>query len=85
MGGINSRLSRLEGRAAQRIRLSAPKLCDELEDYFAALDNYQREKSGLPPIHYIEEGRDPDPELEAYFLRLEEQEEERRQILEEGE
>jgi hypothetical protein len=64
-----SRLSRLEGR----VRISAQRLSDELEDYFAALENYQREKDGLPLLHHIDDKRGDD-ELEAYFRELEEQE-----------
>jgi CHASE3 domain sensor protein len=64
MGSIERRLDNLE-------RLSASRRVDKggspryLDSYFRALENFDREKAGLPPLPYTEEDRRDDEE----FLR----------------
>jgi hypothetical protein len=64
MGSIERRLGNLE-------RLSASRRADKggspryLDSYFRALENFDREKAGLPPLPYTEEDRRDDEE----FLR----------------
>jgi hypothetical protein len=72
LGSLGKRLERLE---AHRVKVGGKRTSPELETYFNVLENYQLEQQGLPPIHHIDDG--PDPELDAYFAELERQEQER--------
>jgi len=60
---LDGRLKRLEERASANTGSRAPRY--ELESYFRALENVEREKAGLPPLPYTEEDRKDDEE----FLR----------------
>jgi len=74
---------RLDRRTLERLESKYPKVSvggrpdgrDELEEYYMALEDYQREQQGLPPIHDAElAALDNDPVLEKYFEELREQE-----------
>jgi len=73
LGSLGKRLERLE---AHRVKVGGKRTSPELENYFNVLENYQLEQQGLPPIHHIDDG--PDPELDTYFAEVERQEQERR-------
>jgi hypothetical protein len=64
MGSIQRRLDTLERRSASR-RADKDNSPRYLEAYVRALENFNREKAGLPPLPYTEEDRQDDEE----FLR----------------
>ena len=65
MGSIERRLDNLERRSASR-RADKGTSPRYLEAYVRALENFNREKAGLPPLPYTEEDRRDDEE----FLRV---------------
>jgi hypothetical protein len=64
MGSIERRLASLERRSASR-RVDKSESPSHLDSYFRALENFNREKAGLPPLPYSEADRRDDEE----FLR----------------
>jgi hypothetical protein len=57
---------------------------DDLDRYFMAMEDFQRAQQGLDPLYEDELAklqREYDPELEAYFAQLEQQEEDRQRLL----
>jgi hypothetical protein len=62
MGSIERRLDNLE-RLTQGHRDDRSKSSRSLEAYFRALENFDREKAGLPPLPYTEEDREDDEEF----------------------
>jgi hypothetical protein len=85
---LNGRLKRLEEHASANTDSKSPRY--ELEGYFRALENLDREEAGLPPLPYTEEDRRDDEEflletLPSYRASLGWQGEEARHILDEWE
>jgi hypothetical protein len=68
MGSIERRMRRLEERASANKGSRSPRY--ELESYFRALENLQREEAGLPPLPYSEEDRQDDEEFLLETLPL---------------
>jgi hypothetical protein len=62
MGSIQRRLDNLERRSASR-RADKGNSPRYLEAYVRALENFNREKAGLPPLPYTEEDRQDDEEF----------------------
>ena len=84
---LDGRLKRLE-RASASTGSRSPRY--ELECYFRALENVQREEAGLPPLPYTEEDRREDEEflretLPSYRANPGWQTEEARYVLDEWE
>jgi hypothetical protein len=61
--GLNGRLKRLEEQVSANTDSKSPRY--QLEGYFRALENLEREEAGLPPLPYSEEDRRGD----EVFLR----------------
>jgi hypothetical protein len=59
MGSVERRLDNLERLSASR-RVDYSGSPRYLESYFRALENFDREKVGLPPLPYTEEDRQDD-------------------------
>jgi hypothetical protein len=82
---------KLNKRALERLEkkrgsVSHPRNDDALDMYFMEVEDFQRAQQGLPPLYERErsewaESLRNDPELEAYFARLEKQEEDRQRLL----
>jgi hypothetical protein len=62
MESIERRLERLE-RLAQSRHKDKSGSTRSLDSYFRALENFSREKAGLPPLPYTEEDRRDDQEF----------------------
>ena len=62
MGSIERRLASLE-RFAQGHRDDRSKRARYLDSYFRALESFDREKAGLPPLPYTEADRRDDKEF----------------------
>ena len=89
MGSIERRLDNLE-RLAQGHREDRSRSPRYLDSYFRALENLDREKSGLPALPYTEEDRRDDEEflletLPAFRASLGWQTEEAQHVLDEWE
>jgi hypothetical protein len=89
MGTIGRRLASLERHSASR-RADKGGSPRSLEAYFRALENVNREKSGLSPLPYTEEDRQDDEEflletLPVFRASLGWQGEEARHVLDEWE
>jgi hypothetical protein len=75
MGDLARRVEKLERGpkyTGPQMSTSGPRK-EALEEYFMALEDFERLQQGLPPIHQDKlSSLDDDPELQAYFRELEE-------------
>jgi hypothetical protein len=62
MGSLERRLENLERLAGSRHE-GRSDISRSLEAYFRALENFDREKAGLPALPYTEEDREDDEEF----------------------
>jgi hypothetical protein len=90
MGSIERRLHKLERLTVSRHEDKSGSPRYELESYFRAPENLEREEAGLPPLPYTEEDRREDEEflretLPAYRTNPGWQTEEAQRILNEWE
>jgi len=89
MGSLERRLANLGRLAGSRHegKSGSPR---SLDSYFRVLENFNREKAGLPPLPYTQEDRQDDEEflletLPSYRASLGWQGEEARHVLDEWE